>query len=310
MAIPYDPTRSALYTPETQDTLFETGQQYSPVQLAVEGARLAYYRAEESPAQMQRLTASLARAGCANPERFADNITGAFGFGCVQESTRTALLSLRGTQPDDISDIAHDLNAVLTPWSIGGRVQAGRVHAGFASAFGGLWEQIQKWLDKTKLDPKQLIITGHSLGAAMATLAASLWHPAWLVTLGSPRVGDDAFVGSVQAGNTLRIVDCCDVVARVPPELDGYTHLPTCTYLNRTAQVLSNPDRSLIDEDRRTAREEYLVQHAWKRGAVLVRDLADHAPINYARAFFGKSVEQIMPRPQQSGVQEGPGVER
>jgi hypothetical protein len=29
-----------------------------------------------------------------------------------------------------------------------------------------------------------------------------------------------------------------------------------------------------------------VVDHAWRRGAVLLRDLADHAPINYARAFF------------------------
>ena len=55
MTIAYDPRRSALYTPESQDTLFQCGEIYSPLQLAVEGARLAYYRAEQARAQMKRL---------------------------------------------------------------------------------------------------------------------------------------------------------------------------------------------------------------------------------------------------------------
>jgi pimeloyl-ACP methyl ester carboxylesterase len=282
MVIAYDPTRSALYTPETQDTVFQGGQSYAPLQLAVEGARLAYYRAEQSPAQMQRLTDALARAGFATPDLFIDNIRGAAGFGTRHTSVRTALLAFRGTQPDDISDIAHDLEATLNPWP----ESAGRVHAGFAAELRGLLPQINEWISDTKLDSEQLIVTGHSLGAAMATLAASVLHPDWLVTLGSPRVGDAAFLATVQASNIHRIVDCCDAVTRVPPPVGGYTHLPTCTYLSRTAQVLSDPEDSFIEADRMKAREDYLVHYAWKLGAVLVRDLADHAPINYVRAFF------------------------
>ena len=281
MAIPYDPMRSALYTPETQDTVFESGRSYSPLQLAVEGARLAYYRAEESPAQKRRLTEALARVNFGEPRLYIDNITGAAGFGSLHNSSDAALLALRGTQPDDVSDIAHDLEAALIEWPESG----GRVHAGFAAAIRSLLPQIRQWIADIKLDPKMLIVTGHSLGAAMATLAASILHPGWLVTLGSPRAGDTRFVSTVQAANIQRIVDCCDIVTRVPPP-GAYTHLPTCTYITRTAQQVSDPDPPTVEEDHLKARVEYLRDYAWRRGAVLVRDLADHAPINYVRAFL------------------------
>ena len=35
MAIPYNPTRAALYAPETEDTVFQSGESYSPLQLGV-----------------------------------------------------------------------------------------------------------------------------------------------------------------------------------------------------------------------------------------------------------------------------------
>jgi len=60
MDMAYDPRRTVLYTPESQDMLFQGGNIYSPVQIAVEAARLAYYRAEKSLDQMQRLTEALA----------------------------------------------------------------------------------------------------------------------------------------------------------------------------------------------------------------------------------------------------------
>jgi len=59
----------------------------------------------------------------------------------------------------------------------------------------------------------------------MATLAASVFEPGWLVVWGSPRVGDQSFIDTVKAANILPIVDHCDVVTRVPPPIGGYTHL-------------------------------------------------------------------------------------
>ena len=282
MPIDYDPSRSALYTPEQRDTNFETGQAYSATQLAVEAARLAYYRAETSAPQRERLTEALARVGFADLVLFLDGPTGAEAFAAHRSVDGVTLLALRGTQPDDLGDIATDLRANTVAWT----ESAGRVHAGFAFATRALIPQIRTWIEDTKPDLTKLILTGHSLGAAMATLLATIWRPGWLVTLGSPRVGDEAFVATVVAPNVLRIVDCCDVVTELPPPIGGYTHLKTCVYVTRDGTVLENPPQADIDDDRRSARFEYLTDYAWTSGAVMVRDLADHAPINYARAFL------------------------
>jgi hypothetical protein len=54
----------------------------------------------------------------------------------------------------------------------------------------------------------------------------------------------------------------------------------------RNARNKENPDDDLVSEDRHNARLEYFERYAWKLKTVPVRDLADHAPINYARCFF------------------------
>src|SRR5262249_34657770 len=149
-----------------------------------------------------------------------------------------------------------------------------------------LMQQISKWLDRHCGDRTGTILTGHSLGAAMATLTASVLRPTLLVTLGSPRVGNADFAASLAGIACVRIVDCCDVLTRVPPEVPSYTHICPPTYITNDGEVKQNPDPDFIAVDRDRGRREYLTKEAWKIGAVVVRDLADHAPINYARAFF------------------------
>jgi Lipase (class 3) len=279
----YDPSRRALYHPEQSETIFRNGQSYSPLQLAVEAARLAYYRAEESPAERARLAAALSRVGFSGLTLLVDPQSGAAAFAARRSHDGMALLSFRGTRPDDYRDLITDLRANLVAWP----ESAGRVHDGFAIAVRALRPQIADWIEFAKADGNELILTGHSLGAALATLAASIWRPGWLVTLGSPRVGDREFVASVDAAHRVRLVDCCDAVTDVPPELDGYTHVGASAYLTRRAAMVENPDRSLVISDRCRARVEYFFQYSWQVWRnVLVRDLADHAPANYARCVF------------------------
>jgi hypothetical protein len=282
MAITYDPSRRALYSPARRETVFERDQVYSPLQLAVEAARLAYYRAETLDSELMRLKEALARVEFSDPALFVDEGTGTEAFAARRNSDGTTLVSFRGTVPDDIRDLITDGRAGLVAWP----ESAGRVHSGFAAAARALMPQIREWLRSTRPDPNRLILTGHSLGAAMATLAATVWRPAWLVTLGSPRVGDADFAATMAVTNVVRLVDCCDAVTALPPPLLGYVHVTTGTYLTRKAKTVENPAVALVRSDRWRARLSYLFQHAWRLGAVSTRDFADHAPINYARAFF------------------------
>jgi hypothetical protein len=85
----------------------------------------------------------------------------------------------------------------------------------------------------------------------------------------------------------LRIVDCCDVVTQIPPESLGFRHIGgEFVYVDRTGVQHSSPEESFVDADRSSARLEYLADYAFRFGTVLARDLADHAPINYIRAFW------------------------
>ena len=108
--IEYDSRRAALFTPERQETLFQRGQTYSPLQLAVEGARLAYYRAEKSESEKTRLSEALARVDFGALTLFQDAKTGTEAFAARRRDGAT-LLSFRGTQPDDVTDLATDLRA-------------------------------------------------------------------------------------------------------------------------------------------------------------------------------------------------------
>jgi lipase (class 3) len=280
VCLEYDASRAALYHPERCDTILKGGQIYSPLQIAVEAARLAYYRAEESPSERARLAEALARVGFTDLVLFVDSNSGAAAFAARRGDDGTALLSFRGTQPNDYRDLITDLRVNLVSWP----ESAGRVHNGFAIAVRALQPQILEWIESAKPDMNKLILTGHSLGAAMATLAATIWRPGLLVTLGSPRVGDAAFIATVGAMKVVRFVDCCDAVTEVPPEIGGYAHVRASTYLTRDGRTVENPDQSLILSDRWRARIDYLFQHSWKFWRnVLARDLADHAPANYAR---------------------------
>lgn len=283
-SIPYDPTRSALYTPAVSlAPLWVAGGTYTDEQLAVEAARLAYLKAEQSEVDRTTLTNVLAMVSFASPVVFNDSATGGQAFGAFRATDGLALLAFRGTQPDESTDIQADLTATLTPW----RERSGRVHKGFASRWRALRGPIEEWLGRQCAQRSRLLLCGHSLGAALATLSATVWTPAVLITIGSPRVGNEEFAEAIDVTKTKRLVNCCDLVTQVPPELSSlYVHVAHKTYIDRKGNTHDDPDGGLVAEDRTRARARYLVEESWKVGNVVVRDLADHAPINYARAVL------------------------
>lgn len=279
-SIPYDCTRTALYQPATRPTLFVAGTSYAPTLIGIECARLAYLRSESSHDDAARLAEALARIGFSAPQPFV----GAFdaqAFGSYRASDRLALIAFRGTEPDRIGDLGTDADVLPVAWP----ESAGKVHQGFARSLRSLRGAIDDWLG-TLTARDALLLCGHSLGGALATLGASIWKPRDLVTIGSPRVGDADFVATVEAAAVTRIVDCCDVVTTLPPELTGYRHVGSAVYIDRDGNLPVAPDDAFVRVDHLKARADYTLHCAWRSGAVLLRDLADHAPINYARAMF------------------------
>lgn len=94
-----------------------------------------------------------------------------------------------------------------------------------------------------KYNTNKLLVTGHSLGAAMATLMTYdivMSYPSYkmiyLVNFGSPRVGNSAFVKSfnnyAESFTYYRITHYYDIVPHVPEEFLGYEHISNEIWYN------------------------------------------------------------------------------
>jgi hypothetical protein len=278
--IEYDASRDALYRPALRPTVFVAGATVAPDGLCAECSRLAYLHFEGDPAQREQLIDALALAGLTQWAGFNDAKTGTEAYAVVKADSGEILVAFRGTQPGDITDLGTDINVRPAPWSKGGNV-----HSGFATAFEGVRADVERWIDQHGGNSR-LIVTGHSLGAALATLAMSRWRARRLVTFGCPRVGDKAFVATLDLKACVRYVDCCDIVCTVPPANGWYADSGPKRYIDREGIVRDTISEPEATSDRENARVQYFLKYTGARSNVVVRDLADHAPINYVRAFF------------------------
>ncbi len=108
-----------------------------------------------------------------------DKSSNTFGFGLVDTSTRQVVISFRGTQLTSIRNILHDMEFIRTPIKPGSPYS---VCAGFLSAYHAVQSQVRNVIAQAVAAAPQglggagnialLTVTGHSLGGALANLAA------------------------------------------------------------------------------------------------------------------------------------------
>jgi predicted lipase len=166
-------------------------------------------------------------------------------------------LVFRGTEQYP-RDFVMDIALPLVPFGTG----PGTVHSGFLEALKSVWGPISEAMSRLDVP---LFYTGHSLGAALATLAAACRPPIALYTFGSPLVGDSAFARTLSKVPVFRIVNGTDAVTVVPPGDLGFCHVGEVHRLSGHSQpgILRHP----LD---------------WLRSLFGPSpSLADHAPINY-----------------------------
>ena len=159
------------------------------------------------------------------------NVDGAQAYVCISDVQITFVF--RGTEPKEPSDVVADLKA----WKQQSRV-AGKVHDGFYGELEKIWSEIESiaLLHSDKI----CTITGHSLGAAMATICAARFQGKFksikLFTYGSPRVGNKKFINSLSFDHD-RWVNNNDAVTKVPPVWLFYKHHGELKYLNYYGNV-------------------------------------------------------------------------
>jgi hypothetical protein len=232
---------------------------------AADAAMLAYGRCGEAPMPPDKFNAYVTQAGFSKPELIGDwtpDAKGTQGYFATSSNGQFAVLSFRGTERKDYLDLLTDVNAfpsdepehVASPAtppeagsSIVDRVVQGakdlifhtsRVHSGFQQALDKVWPRVEELLNKFRSSHPQaeIVFTGHSLGAALATLAVNRFQGGGgsLYTIGSPRVGNKPFCDGVHqrtGGRVFRFVDQHDLVTHVPIKVRLYHHVEEQGYL-------------------------------------------------------------------------------
>lgn len=189
-----------------------------------------------------------------------------------------------------IADWTTDFDIRLSDW-----VRGGRVHRGFRDALEGVWADIFPYLKTLEDEGCNIWFTGHSLGAALATLAADRFqHAQGLYTFGSPRVGDQKFQENFKL-RAYRVVNGDDIVSRVPPA-GLYRHVGELKMIDRQESIHDGP--AAIEVTNAPCRNNSNASGGLKENkksdlSQLIPDsIKDHVPLLYAIFLWNNLVKK------------------
>lgn len=177
-------------------------------------------------------------------------------------------LVFRGTE--NVQDWVRNAEILLAPWE-----GPGRVHAGFLRALDEVWAELHPVLQGIETP---IFYTGHSLGGAIAVLAAARIdaekRPLAVYTFGAPRCGDERFAQDHPLRQqTYRVVNNRDVVPLVPPHCK---HTGELHYITTDHRFVTNPRRSELWLDQLKDDDTFRLLRD-----LVPEQLTDHAPVNY-----------------------------
>ena len=155
----------------------------------------------------------------------------------ILKDGQNIVVCFRGTEPTEMTDVLSDLKA----WPKRSQ-ERGFVHFGFAQALDKVYDEMSTYLERLSLSVSEdvkVICTGHSLGAALATLFASRQDAHELYTFGSPRVGSRSFCKEIKKDGIkhYRFVNNNDIVTSVPLTLMGFRHSGNLCYINHYGNI-------------------------------------------------------------------------
>jgi len=186
-------------------------------------------------------------------------------FGVIFTNNDIAYIAFRGTNWYDNNSCINNMyliqkfltnsnkNKQTKIYSNINNIPAG-IHSGFLKVYNIFRDEL---LDKIEeINPKQIIITGHSLGGAIATICGLelkiLGYNTIVYNFSSPCVGDDVFCELVTQSDLplYRIINTCDIAQSFPisviPNFNYpnkpfiYTHCGEAVYFTDNWKSLSN----------------------------------------------------------------------
>ncbi|MFF2876516.1 lipase family protein [Gottfriedia sp. NPDC057991] len=154
-----------------------------------------------------------ANAGVEEPEAEA--------FGFIAESKNEIVIAFRGTDSFKDNESDQDLYQVEYPFV----ENVGKTHRGFTCIYQSSRNEMIRELMKLSPD-KKLLITGYSLGGALAVLSSfdiavnTEFENPYVYTFGSPRVADPEFAYRFNqiVWNSVRIFNVHDIIPTLPAE--------------------------------------------------------------------------------------------
>jgi pimeloyl-ACP methyl ester carboxylesterase len=238
---------------------------------------------------------------------FCNPVTRTRGFLGVCDTH--AVLAFRGSDPVTLPAWVTDAVVRL----VARAEYDGRVHLGFSSALKRTWDKIERALDA--VGDRPLFLTGHSMGGALAILAACRLaragqEPVATYTYGAPRVGDPAFCEGY-ALRTYRVVNRLDIVPEMPLA-SAKALLPSQTRINqkildklhrlaervpcyghvRTLVYIDGDGEVTTDAEVEPWRPHAVARAIATRGKSFHEGITDHLISNYIRGLAGEPVER------------------
>ncbi|KUJ19592.1 alpha/beta-hydrolase [Mollisia scopiformis] len=204
----------------------------------------------------------------------ADNVTSIVEFGGSNDTTVTDIKGFVSLDPSKslvvvafagsgstVRDWIADFAFIMVEYTLTGCTSCW-IHAGFSTGWSERRIVVLDAVTTALADNPSysIVITGHSIGAAIATLAAaelrSMNYSVDTYTFGSPRVGDTAFATFVtdQApalGNNYRMTHFNDPVPQIPPTWIGYEHTTPEYWLSDGTDTTNNYNASDVVMKRR-----------------------------------------------------------
>jgi hypothetical protein len=216
-------------------------------------------------------------------------------------------VTFAGSDPLKFEDWITNFNA---------RQSADGVHQGFKDVIQTVWPKIEPAIKRGSAAGPALFFTGHSLGGALAIVAAERAalefkiQPTVVYTYGSPRTGGTEFFDSYKpllGDSTYRLIDGDDLVPTVPAaQPGGYLHVgqsiqcrtdglfddpPTMTGAaeENIPGFVANAIETGIDDFRSFSAFQFIrrigPRPLDRAAGLLPRVVRDHVPANYFRAL-------------------------
>ncbi|MCS7477153.1 lipase family protein [Umezawaea endophytica] len=212
-------------------------------------ARQAYCMAQAAElayADRGRIEATAAGWGFDRVRHHHSTFTPPFALSDTQAYTAASptmiVTAFRGTEPVQLRDWLSD--TTTPPWP--GPANTGLVHYGFAEALRAVFPSVRSAITELRDAEQTVWFTGHSLGGALAMLAAAWLHfedPSLsahgVYTFGQPRTCDRALAVAYDralSGRTFRVVNNNDIVTQVPPG-PAFRHVAALRYIDSSGRV-------------------------------------------------------------------------